>query len=130
MSDQEALIKYRMDQANESLRDARILFQQGSYRGSVNRSYYGMFYSILALLVSKGLASSKHSGAIGIFDREFVKTGEFSKQESQWLHELFELRQRTDYREMFSISKERAKASLDQAESFHKQVKEYLDKHV
>ena len=34
-----------------------------------------MFYAALALLASKQLSASKHSGVISLFHREFVKTG-------------------------------------------------------
>jgi len=37
-----ALIRYRIEQANESLDSAEILFKNEKYRPSVNRSYYGM----------------------------------------------------------------------------------------
>lgn len=33
-----ALIRYRMDQAEEALDAARILFREGSFRASINRS--------------------------------------------------------------------------------------------
>jgi len=37
------LIRYRMEQAEESIMAAEILFEKGSRRASVNRSYYAMF---------------------------------------------------------------------------------------
>lgn len=41
------LIKYRIDQSKETLNDANILYKKDSYRGTVNRAYYSMFYSVL-----------------------------------------------------------------------------------
>jgi uncharacterized protein (UPF0332 family) len=38
----------------------------------MNRLYYAMFYAVLALLQEKEMGTSKHSGAIALFDREFV----------------------------------------------------------
>ena len=70
-----ALIRYRMDQAEEALDAARILFREGSFRASINRSYYAMFYMVLALLASRKEETSKHSGAIALFDRLFVHPG-------------------------------------------------------
>lgn len=56
------ILKYRLTQADDSIREAEILLNSGgSLRGVVNRSYYGMFYSALALIASKGLGTSKHS---------------------------------------------------------------------
>jgi hypothetical protein len=69
----EALIRYRLEQADESLESAQLLLDNGKCRPSVSRSYYAMFYSVLALLIKKGLRISKHTGAISVFNREFVK---------------------------------------------------------
>ena len=62
-------------------------------RGAVSRAYYAMFYGVLALLATKGLGSSKHSGTISLFDREFVKPGDSSQGIVPSLHMAFERRQ-------------------------------------
>jgi uncharacterized protein (UPF0332 family) len=51
------------------VKDARLLLGEGSLRASVNRSYYAMFYSVLALLASRQEETSKHSGVIALFNR-------------------------------------------------------------
>lgn len=58
------LVKYRLLEATETLTEAEILRDAGSYRGAVNRAYYAMFYALLGLLATRQLVSSKHSGAI------------------------------------------------------------------
>jgi len=68
-----ALIDYRLEQADESLESAQILLEHKKCRPSVSRSYYAMFYAVQALLIRKRLITSKHSGAIALFNREFVK---------------------------------------------------------
>lgn len=45
-----ALVRYRLEQADESLRSAQLLLDADLPRPSINRCYYAMFYSILALL--------------------------------------------------------------------------------
>lgn len=76
----ETLIKYRLEQADESLESAKLLLENEKYRPSVNRSYYAMFYAVLALLAKEKRETSKHSGAIAIFNREFIKKGIFNKE--------------------------------------------------
>lgn len=51
MSDEsiEALIAHRFEQAEESIAAAKLLLESGLTRASVNRSYYAMFYAVLAL---------------------------------------------------------------------------------
>jgi uncharacterized protein (UPF0332 family) len=40
----EDLLRYRMEQAHETLREAKILLNESALRGAINRAYYAMFY--------------------------------------------------------------------------------------
>jgi uncharacterized protein (UPF0332 family) len=121
-----ALTRYRLEQADESIAAASLLLQQGILRRSVNNAYYAMFYAVIALLAIKMMETSKHGGAISLFDREFVKTGVFSRDFSRWLHQAFDLRQRCDYEAQFSISEEEARITLTAAEKFVAEVKSVI----
>ena len=121
-----ALVQYRLEQANESIAAASLLFQQGILRRSVNSAYYAMFYAVMALLSIEKKETSRHGGVIGLFDREFVKTGIFSKDFSRWLHRAFDLRQRCDYEAQFKISVEDTQATLEAAEKFLAEVKSVI----
>ena len=125
-----ALVLYRLEQADESLESAKLLMDNGKYRPSVSRSYYAMFYAVLALLAKESRQTSKHSGAIATFNREFVKKGIFDKDFSRWLQEAFDLRQRADYREMFIISSERTKSVLVHAHAFVAEVKRRIEETI
>jgi uncharacterized protein (UPF0332 family) len=114
------LIAYRLDQASETLDAARALSAAGHYRDAVNRAYYAMFYCALALLASKGLGASKHSGVLSLFNRHFVKTGELPLEDGRHLQEAFELRQGSDYREFVQITREQAQETSAKAEVFLK----------
>ena len=122
-----ALVKYRMQLAHETLHESEILFNENSFRGTINRAYYAMFYSVLALLAIKELGTSKHSGAISLFDREFVKTGIFSKELSKNLRLAFDRRQTHDYGEIIEIDKDTTQLILENAKKFVKEVESYLD---
>ncbi|CAA7600524.1 HEPN domain protein [Acididesulfobacillus acetoxydans] len=122
------LIQYRLDLSREVLADARKLFNvQGSPRSIVNRSYYAMFYAVLAALAAANLGSAKHSGVIGLFDRHSVKTGLFSKELSKTLHRAFDLRQQGDYGEAtVAVDTEDATELLESAEIFLAAIQTYL----
>lgn len=80
-SNNRSLITRRMEQAWAALEEAKLLREQGkSTLGVVNRAYYAMFYSVLALLQQAGKTPRKHAGALSLFDSEFVKTAQFSKR--------------------------------------------------
>lgn len=69
-----SLIAYRLKEADDSLAEASVLLREGmSMRAVMNRLYYAMFYAVLALLQNKHLGTSKHAGAIALFDRELCQ---------------------------------------------------------
>jgi uncharacterized protein (UPF0332 family) len=121
------LIEYRLTQARDSIREADVLDQSGMSRRSVmNRLYYAMFYAVLALLQEKEMGTSKHSGAIALFDREFVKTGTFPKEMSKALHRAFELRQKGDYMEETEVSTDDVAEIRPVAEQFVESAERFL----
>lgn len=62
-NDQSAnMVRYRYNQAYETLQEAEILLAQKAWRGTVNRAYYAMFYAVLAVLTTRQLSASKHTG--------------------------------------------------------------------
>jgi len=125
----EILIQHRLEQARNALNDARILLDHnGSSQSIVNRAYYGMFYSALALLQKLGSIPSRHTGVISTFDREFYHKGIFPKRLSKAFHEAFDLRQTSDYKVIDPISRGKAEAILTEAETFANEVAEYLTK--
>jgi uncharacterized protein (UPF0332 family) len=120
------LMEYRLQQANESLKEAQTLFQYDFLRGAINRAYYAMFYSILALAVLRQEVTSKHSGLIAFFDREFVKPGLFPKELSKSLHLAFQRRQDNDYGDIFTVDKEEAVGAITDAQAFVAAIEQFL----
>lgn len=123
----EALVRYRMEQAHERLRAAEALLKQALYTDSVTRSYYAMFTASRALLATKGLDSSKHSGVISLFNQHFVKTGVVEKDMGGLIADAKELREKGDY-ELYRVSEEVAKEQLDKAGQFVKAIEKVLAK--
>ena len=102
-----ALVQYRPEQADAALDDAKFLLDgRRSPHSVINRAYYAMFYAALALLQKAGKIPSKHAGAIGLFDTEFVVKGAFPRELSRDFHKAFELRQASDYRVLQSPTRE------------------------
>lgn len=120
------LIRFRLQQARESLQEAHALYQADLWRGTVNRAYYAMFYAVLALAVLRQEVTSKHSGAIAFFDTEFVRPGYFPKEFSKTLHLAFQRRQENDYGEVFSVTSEDGIQAINDAMAFVTGVEKYL----
>ena len=125
--DKAGLIKYRLEQARDTLRDAQSLYKiEGTPVSIVNRAYYAMFYAALAMLITIDRGSSKHMGVIAIFDEQFVKQNIFPKEMSKMLHQAFEMRQEGDYRDASKITIEKAGKVLKSAYEFIAIVEEKL----
>jgi len=121
------LIRYRLEQAQVALDDAKFLLDGNrSPQSIINRSYYAMFYAALALLQKIGKVPSKHSGVISLFDIEFVIKGVFPQDLSRDFHKAFELRQVFDYKVIEPCSKEKAEEARNNAVRFVEAVKKYL----
>ena len=120
----EALLKMAID----SIRGARLLFNDELYGFSVSRAYYSMFYLVSAVLLTKDLNFSKHQAVVAAFGQHFVKTGIFKHKFHQYLVEAFEQRQIGDYEPMEGITKETAQRNIDRAEEFLVAARVYLEK--
>ena len=121
-----ALISYRLERASESLRAARIMFENGMLTFSMNRVYYAMFYSVQALLVSRKVSFSKHGQVKAYFNREMIKTGIFPKEMGRLYNKAFEYRQKFDYIDFSSPDREIVSEYLEKAIDFVSNIQEYL----
>jgi uncharacterized protein (UPF0332 family) len=126
----QVLVRARLEHADEALNAARILLEQHSVRAAVNRAYYAMFYAVLALLALCKQETSKHSGVISLFDREFVRPGVFSRDLSQWLHRAFRQWLAADYAPLRTVSDKQAQQMCDEAQAFVVRVREHLEQEL
>ena len=122
------LINYRRKKAKETFKDAKITFNKVSLFTTVNRIYYAIFYEVIALLLSKELSSSKHSGVRALFNREFVKTGIIDEEFGDFYNRMFEFRQKGDYGDFVKFEKEKVQVWLKRAEDFINAVDEIIAK--
>lgn len=131
MTDKQALLAYRLKQAEETLADAEKMLQNAlSPRSIINRAYYSIFYAILALFLHGDInpKTSKHSGVIAIFDRDLVHTGKIEKHYSKILHKMFAARQQVDYKELVETPVEEAEECVRLAKEFLHYVKLFMGK--
>lgn len=126
MTDREAIFIYRMRQTEETLAEAIKMLESGfSPRSIVNRSYYAMFYAVLALFIHSNTShkTSKHSGVIGIFNKEFIHTGKLDPCFAKMLYDLFDERMESDYRDFAEVSEEDSHNAVSSAQEFVSAIK-------
>jgi len=117
-----------IERAKRYLKSAEVLLGEGDYESSVSRTYYAMFYSAQAILLTKNLSFSSHKGVISAFGEHFVKTGIFPKERGRELNKAFEKRQLGDYEYTFVISKKEAEEILGNGYKFVDSINQYLKK--
>ena len=130
MTDRETLCRYRLMEAEETLSDAEKMLNNGlTPRSIMNRAYYSMFYATLALFLHEkiDIKTSRHSGIIGTFDKEFVHSGRIGKTYSKILHKMFDARQEGDYRELVELSAEDARMGVASAREYLAGLKNFMN---
>ena len=112
------LIKYRLDRAKETLDEAKVMMESGHVYGAANRVYYACFYSVTALLLNKGMSSSKHSGVMSLFNRNFVKPGLIQVEYGKFYARMFDTRLESDYGDIVEIEYADIAEDIKTAEQF------------
>jgi uncharacterized protein (UPF0332 family) len=115
-----------LNKASRALASAKRQLKAGDYDFASSRAYYAVFYAMEAVLLTKDLSFSKHSGVISAFNRHFVKPSTFPRTFSGLLTRLFRQRQMADYEFDLSISEEDAKKDIESSQTILKAIKRYL----
>ena len=118
MTPSEALAQHRIARAHTALQEADLLMEQGHLSGALNRVYYAAFYAARAMLATRGLDSSRHSGVIALFQEHFVRTGLVATDIARALPRAFEKRQTSDYGDFSEPSSDEILSLRDQVRVF------------
>jgi uncharacterized protein (UPF0332 family) len=125
-ANREDLIRHWRVRANEAIEEADVMVQMGHVPTGVSRLYYACFYAATALLLRQDFSSSKHSGVLAHFNREFVRAGVVPCDIALVYDELFHGRQSADYRALAVFSEEQVQRWRSGASQFALQVTRLL----
>jgi len=125
-------IREEIERADEAIKAANLLFDNGFLKDAVSKLYYSLLYCIRALLLTKGLEPKNHEGALRLFSLHFVKPGIFEARDSHIFSKLMKYREEADYnpsytfiRDDFIELKSEAKAVINKITT-HLKEKNYL----
>ena len=121
-----SLVRYRIERADETIIEARLLASEGHYNAAMNRLYYACFYAALALLVANGVATSSHAGVKTMLGLHFVSKDLLDKEHGKTFSRLFEIRHSGVYDDFVYCDKEMTDEYTPKAEAFITQIKELL----
>jgi uncharacterized protein (UPF0332 family) len=121
------LIKYRIEQAEETIIDVRLLIDNNRLRSAVNRIYYGMFYSLLALGLEHQFETSRHAQLIGWFNKNFISKGIIDSKYGKIINKAFNRRTKGDYDIYVEFDKEIVIEMFSEMQDFISGIKTYLN---
>lgn len=124
----EALMQYRLERAEETLKEVEILTNEAHYNAAANRLYYACFYAVTALIVANGLSTQSHAGAKTLLGLHFVSKGLLSNEYGKTFSRLFEIRHSGDYDDFVYCDKEMINEYLPKATDFINAIKTLLRK--
>lgn len=125
-SRQKDLCDYRLLQAEDSLKAAKINYENGLSKDSINRSYYASFYAIKAVLALETVDFKRHKDVIGYFNKSYVATDRFPRELGRKIGMLKQLREKSDYDDFFIVGTEEAAMQIETAELIIAAVKSYV----
>ena len=123
----EDLAQYRIKRAWEMLEAAKENLKIGQYKTALNRSYYAVFHAMRAANILRGFDSSKHSGVIAFFTKEFLKTEYMDRKLSFIIKSSSLLRERSDYDDFFIASRTEAEKQVENAGLFVAEVERFIN---
>lgn len=122
------LINYRLKQAEETILDVGLLIENNRLRSAVNRIYYGMFYSLLALGLAYNYETSRPSQLIGWFNKNFINNGLLDKKYGKILTKAYNRRTKGDYDIFVEYEKATVEEMYGEMKDFISAIKSLLKK--
>mgnify|MGYP003548509524 CR=1 FL=1 len=119
-------VRALLEKAKRSQRAASNMFKDGDMDFAASRAYYSLFYTASALLLSRGLSFSSHSGVIANFGKEFARTGALNPKYHHYLIESQDRRNIGDYSLVAEVTEEQSHEMLEWAKEFIKAAETYL----
>ena len=120
------LAGYRLARAKEMLSASESNIKIGQYKTSLNRSYYAVFHAMRSANILQGFDSSKHSGVIAYFTKEYLKTERLDRGLAIIIKESSFCREKSDYDDFYVAGRVEAEEQLKEAKDFVQQVENYV----
>ena len=115
-----------MEKAEEAIETAEYNINGGYSLAATNRAYYSCYYSMAALLLTKGVYAKTHQGVRAKFSEIFIKTAIFPDVIANYIKTSFDLRQEADYDFDADIPIEVAKSIVINTKEFYQHAITYL----
>lgn len=112
--------------AKECLDDAAAMINMKRTNAAISRSYYAMFHSAQAVLLTENVIAFTHQGVNVQFNKYFIKKGIFEKEITTAYNKILDQRFKSDYEIGFNANTEDAAFAYEQALNFYNTIKHFL----
>ena len=129
-NERKELIRYRIEEAKESIEDVRLLIDNNRLRAAVNRIYYGMFYTLLALGIEYEFETSKHNQLIGWFNKTFIHEGIIDSKFGKIINNALIRRTKGDYESFTKFEKDAIIEMFDEMKEFILEIEGLLNSNL
>jgi uncharacterized protein (UPF0332 family) len=121
-----AIIRIRVERADEELRATRKLIEDGLYRIACTRAYYAAFLMTTVVLLTLNVARAKHSGVEAAFHEQFIRGARIEAEYGRLYALLRKTREDSDYNDRMIATEDMARQRLADAERFVARLEQYL----
>jgi len=115
-----------IQRANEAIKVADLLFENGFLKDAVSRLYYSLLYFVRGLLLTEGLEPKSHEGALRLFGLHFVKKGLFEAGDSHIFSKLMKYREEADYNPSYTFTPEDFIKLREESDRLTEKIMAYL----
>ena len=104
-----------------------LLLDNDRLRAAVNRIYYGMFYSLLALGLAYEFETSKHQQLLGWFNKDFIHKGLIDSKFGKIINKAANRRTKGDYESFVDFEKQIIIEMFSEMKEFISEIELFLE---
>ena len=114
------IVKYRLENAFNTLSEVESHRKNGFYNTAVNRMYYACYYAARAILTAYHIEAKSHEGVRQQLGLNFVLMGKISEEQGRFYSRLFSKRTTGDYDDFINHTLETVDELYPQAQAGHR----------
>lgn len=118
------IVRYRIENANQTLAEVETHKANGYYNTAVNRMYYACYYAASALLIAYSIETKSHDGVRQQLGKQMVLTGKLPAELGKFYSQLFSKRSAADYEDFICQDLETVEELLPTAQLFVKTIEQ------
>ena len=121
------LMRYRIQRAHETMKEADLMNRESFYNAAVNRLYYACYYAAVALLIKNEIQPQTHNGVKTMLGLHFVSKGKLSREHGNTFTTLFDKRQSGDYDDFIYNDRETVNELYPKAQAFIEAIEQLIN---